>query len=239
MTTGLLFALYSNGTKRKLMIAMATLAPTLMCLDEPTAGVDMHAKYDIWKILEGIRQGGRAILLTTHSMEECEFLCTNVGIMDHGSLLCYGTLSRLKYRFNKGIFVKVKMGTQAEMDDAAEVYGRITMLPSSDSERASTRSSRRMSLAHLVRHHKPTMEAVRKSEFSRSQVSTGLSELDNLENYDLLLQRLEEVFQRDHPYSSVRYAISLSNVFRLKHRHKNPFIKIPYKYVCYFRYQWF
>jgi len=113
--------------------------------------------------------------------------------------------NKIKYTTKLIIYVKVKMGTQAEMDDAAEVYGRITMLPSSDSERASTRSSRRMSLAHLVRHHKPTMEAVRKSEFSRSQVSTGLSELDNLENYDLLLQRLEEVFQRDHPYSSVRY----------------------------------
>jgi len=108
---------YSNGTKRKLMIAMGTLAPSLMCLDEPTAGVDMHAKYEIWSILDGIRQGGRSILLTTHNLEECEFLCTNVGIMDHGSLLCYGSLSRLKHRFNMGIFVKVKMGTRAEMDD--------------------------------------------------------------------------------------------------------------------------
>ncbi|XP_070068559.1 phospholipid-transporting ATPase ABCA3 isoform X1 [Drosophila takahashii] len=195
---------YSNGTKRKLMIAMATLAPTLMCLDEPTAGVDMHAKYEIWKILESIRQGGRAILLTTHSMEECEFLCTNVGIMDHGSLLCYGSLPRLKYRFNKGIFVKVKMGTREEMDDAAEVYGRITMMQeASDSEVGSTTGSRRMSLAHLVRHHKPTMDAVRKSERSRSKASAGSFQSDNQDSYDLLLQRLEEVFKKDHPYCSV------------------------------------
>ncbi|XP_017123510.1 phospholipid-transporting ATPase ABCA1 [Drosophila elegans] len=188
---------YSNGTKRKLMIAMAILAPTLICLDEPTAGVDMHAKYDIWKILESIRQGGRAILLTTHSMEECEFLCTNVGIMDRGSLLCYGSLAHLKNRFSKGIFVKVKVGTTSEMERAREERERINSTELIYRESGSTMGSLRMSLMHLERHRKPQVEGVRKLE------EQAISESDIRGDYDLLLQRLEEIFKRDHPYSSV------------------------------------
>uniref|UniRef100_A0A6P4EQ13 ATP-binding cassette sub-family A member 1 n=1 Tax=Drosophila rhopaloa TaxID=1041015 RepID=A0A6P4EQ13_DRORH len=197
---------YSNGTKRKLMIAMATLAPTLICLDEPTAGVDMHAKYDIWQILESIRQAGRAILLTTHSMEECEFLCTNVGIMDRGSLLCYGSLARLKYRFDKGIFVKVKVGTAAEMDHVKKERERITMVDSSETESASTLGSLRRSVAHLDRLSRSRTEIFRKTEPIRElePVAEAASESDIREDYDILLQRLEEVFKKDHPYSSVR-----------------------------------
>lgn len=196
---------YSNGTKRKLMIAMGTLAPSLMCLDEPTAGVDMHAKYEIWSILDGIRQGGRSILLTTHNLEECEFLCTNVGIMDHGSLLCYGSLSRLKHRFNMGIFVKVKMGTRPEMDDERDNWMQITMMPPNDSEMGSTVGARRMMLAHLLRHHNPPVEPVKKSRTSRAQPDTTNSELNMRKDYEALLQELEEVFKKDHPYSTVRY----------------------------------
>ncbi|KMY95234.1 phospholipid-transporting ATPase ABCA1 [Drosophila simulans] len=194
---------YSNGTKRKLMIAMGTLAPSLMCLDEPTAGVDMHAKYEIWRILDGIRQGGRSILLTTHNLEECEFLCTNVGIMDHGSLLCYGSLSRLKHRFNMGIFVKVKMGTRAELDDDRDNWMRLTMMPPNDNEMGSIVGARRMMLAHLLRHHNPPVEPVKKSGTSRAQPDTTNSELNMRTDYEALLQELEEVFKRDHPYSTV------------------------------------
>ncbi|EDW48676.1 GM22003, partial [Drosophila sechellia] len=190
---------YSNGTKRKLMIAMGTLAPSLMCLDEPTAGVDMHAKYEIWRILDGIRQGGRSILLTTHNLEECEFLCTNVGIMDHGSLLCYGSLSRLKHRFNMGIFVKVKMGTNDDRDN----WMRLTMMPPNDNEMGSIVGARRMMLAHLLRHHNPPVEPVKKSGTSRAQPDTTNSELNMRKDYEALLQELEEVFKRDHPYSTV------------------------------------
>ncbi|EDV55285.1 retinal-specific ATP-binding cassette transporter [Drosophila erecta] len=194
---------YSNGTKRKLMIAMATLAPSLMCLDEPTAGVDMHAKYEIWRILDGIRQGGRSILITTHNLEECEFLCTNAGIMDRGSLLCYGSLSRLKLRFNMGIFVKVKMGTNAEMDDERDTWNQIAMMPPKDSRMGSQVGARRFLLAHLHRHNKPSVAAVKKSRRITPQPGSTNSELNMRQDYEALLQRLEEVFSKDHPYSTV------------------------------------
>ncbi|XP_043645622.1 phospholipid-transporting ATPase ABCA1 [Drosophila teissieri] len=193
---------YSNGTKRKLMIAMATLAPSLMCLDEPTAGVDLHAKYEIWRILDAIRQGGRSILLTTHNLEECEFLCTNAGIMENGSLLCYGSLSRLKHRFNMGIFVKVKMGTKAEMDDERDTWKRITMMPPKDSEKGSQIGALRLLLTHL-RHYKSPVEAGRKSKRISPPPGPTNSELNMRKDYEALLQRLEEVFKKDHPYSTV------------------------------------
>ncbi|XP_017073074.2 phospholipid-transporting ATPase ABCA3 [Drosophila eugracilis] len=188
---------YSNGTKRKLMIAIATLAPTLICLDEPTAGVDMHSKYDIWKILEDIRQAGRAILITTHSLEECESLCTNVGIMEQGSLLCYGSLARLKYRFNMGIFVKVKMGTEAEMNDAMEDRQRITMMDISDSEMESISGSSRRPFRHYVRHRN-TVDLFRKSDGDGTKFNSDIRK-----EYDILLQGLEDIFMRDHPYCTV------------------------------------
>ncbi|EDV35859.2 uncharacterized protein Dana_GF12256 [Drosophila ananassae] len=114
----------NNGMKRKLMLAIASMAPTLICLDEPTAGVDMNAKYTIWHVLDNLRLGGLAILVTTTSMQECEVLATNVGILERGSLLCYGSLTRLKNRFDKNIYVKVKVGSKEELADAKEEFER-------------------------------------------------------------------------------------------------------------------
>lgn len=188
---------YSNGTKQKLMIAVAALAPTLLCLDEPTDGVDMSAKYEIWDILEGIRLGGRAILLTTHSMEECEMLATNVGILDRGSLLCYGSLARLRARFDKGIFVKIKVGTFAEMSIAKAETDRLSAMEVSRPAIRSTMASLKLSVV------RPSLEYDPRARL-HDEESTS-SETDIREDYEFLLKDVEEVFLEDHPYSSVRY----------------------------------
>lgn len=73
---------FSGGNKRKLSTALALLGdPSLIFLDEPTTGMDPSAKRQLWNMINKIRNSGRSIVLTSHSMEECEALCTKLAIM--------------------------------------------------------------------------------------------------------------------------------------------------------------
>ena len=71
----------------------------LIFLDEPTAGVDPRTRRHLWDLLTSLRKNGIAILLTSHSMEECEALCTRIGFMNDGVLLSVGTSQTLKDRY--------------------------------------------------------------------------------------------------------------------------------------------
>lgn len=87
---------YSGGMKRRLNIAAALLhEPDLLLLDEPTAGVDPQARAYIFDIVERLAGQGRAILYTTHYMEEAQRLCRRIAIIDHGRILATGTLAEL------------------------------------------------------------------------------------------------------------------------------------------------
>lgn len=78
----------SGGMKRRLMIARALInEPKLLILDEPTAGVDIELRYDLWAFLTELNQRGTTIILTTHYLEEAERLCKNVAIIDHGEII--------------------------------------------------------------------------------------------------------------------------------------------------------
>jgi len=78
----------SGGMKRRLMIARALVnEPPLLVLDEPTAGVDVELRHDLWKFLIELNQKGTTIILTTHYLEEAEHLCKNVAIIDHGEII--------------------------------------------------------------------------------------------------------------------------------------------------------
>lgn len=76
-------------------MALITQAHFIL-LDEPTAGIDPKARRQIWNLLSAMRGERRAILLTSHSMDECEALCTRIGIMDRGSLIAIGTPQHIK-----------------------------------------------------------------------------------------------------------------------------------------------
>ncbi|KYG61138.1 ATPase [Bdellovibrio bacteriovorus] len=81
----------SGGMKRRLMIAKALVHnPKLLLLDEPTAGVDIRLREDLWKFVQELRSEGMSILLTTHYLEEAEELCDRVGIINLGSLVELG-----------------------------------------------------------------------------------------------------------------------------------------------------
>jgi len=88
---------YSGGMKRKLAVAAALLNdPSLLILDEPTTGLDPQARRALWETMEGLKEEGRSILLTTHYMDEADFLSNKVAIIDHGKIIAMDTPTILK-----------------------------------------------------------------------------------------------------------------------------------------------
>lgn len=109
---------YSGGMKRRLSVAIALIGePKLVILDEPTTGMDPITRRHVWDIIEDAKKG-RAIILTTHSMEEADILSDRIGIMAKGRLRCIGTSIRLKSRFGTGFIANVSFsgGTNGTPD---------------------------------------------------------------------------------------------------------------------------
>ena len=87
----------SGGMAKRLMVARALLHhPSVLFLDEPTAGLDPQARIALWEILDKLHAEGQTILLTTHYMEEADSLCDRLAIMDHGRLMALDTPKNLK-----------------------------------------------------------------------------------------------------------------------------------------------
>ncbi|CAK9811271.1 Phospholipid-transporting ATPase ABCA3 [Anthophora quadrimaculata] len=113
---------YSGGNKRRLNIAMALIGnPTLVLLDEPTTGVDPAARRSLWGILQSCQAMGQAIILTSHSMEECEVLCNRLVIMVKGQLVCIGPSQELKQRFGAGYDIHIKLSPDRTDDDVNNI----------------------------------------------------------------------------------------------------------------------
>ena len=99
---------YSGGNKRKLSVAIALIGePAVVLLDEPSTGMDPEARRFMWDVISASTKG-RTIVLTSHSMEECEALCNRIGIMVGGQFKCLGSLQHLKNRFSEGYTVDVR-----------------------------------------------------------------------------------------------------------------------------------
>jgi ABC-2 type transport system ATP-binding protein len=86
----------SGGQKQRLAMACALVGdPELLFLDEPTTGLDPQARRHLWDLVDGLKQAGRTIILTTHYMDEAQRLCDRVAIMDHGKVIALGTPQQL------------------------------------------------------------------------------------------------------------------------------------------------
>jgi ATP-binding cassette subfamily A (ABC1) protein 3 len=104
----------SGGNKRKLSVAIAIIGnPPLIFLDEPSTGVDPQAKRFMWNILSKIStlRKKSAVIITTHSMEEAEALCTKMGIMVAGEFRCFGSSTHIKDKYGTGYELEVKIRT--------------------------------------------------------------------------------------------------------------------------------
>lgn len=90
---------YSGGNKRKLSLAVALIGdPPVLFLDEPSTGMDPLARRNMWDVITEV-SSDKSVILTTHSMEECEALCTRIGIMVSGRLHCLGSSQHLKSKY--------------------------------------------------------------------------------------------------------------------------------------------
>jgi ABC-2 type transport system ATP-binding protein len=99
----------SGGMKRRVQIARALLhEPKVLFLDEPTVGLDPQTRRRLWEIIRDLNRNGMTILLTTHYMEEVEFLCDRIGIMDGGKIIKLGTLAEFRTEYGEGLAVKQK-----------------------------------------------------------------------------------------------------------------------------------
>ena len=97
----------SGGMKRRLQIARALLhQPQILFLDEPTVGLDPQTRRRLWEIIKSLNQQGMTILLTTHYMDEVEYLCNRIGILDSGKLIALGSFEELRQTHGEGLVMR-------------------------------------------------------------------------------------------------------------------------------------
>jgi len=98
----------SGGQAQRLMLALALLnKPTLLFLDEPSTGLDPQSRRHLWEIVRSIKAQGKTIVLTTHSMDEAEYLCDEIVIMDHGRIIAQGSPPELVRRHCSGTIISL------------------------------------------------------------------------------------------------------------------------------------
>ncbi|XP_042477516.1 ABC transporter A family member 7-like [Macadamia integrifolia] len=116
---------FSGGMKRRLSVAISVLGnPKVVYLDEPSTGLDPASRDSLWKVIKKAKQG-KAIILTTHSMEEAEALCNRIGIFVDGSLRCIANPNELKARYG-GIYILTVTTSSAHEEDVKEMVHRLS-----------------------------------------------------------------------------------------------------------------
>jgi ABC-2 type transport system ATP-binding protein len=113
----------SGGQRQRLLLALSLVnQPDLLFLDEPSTGLDPQARRNLWDIVQGVKQQGKTIILTTHYMEEAEQLCDVVAIMDHGRIIAEGRPEQLIKKHTQGINILLPL----------QAVDRVVRLPSAD-----------------------------------------------------------------------------------------------------------
>ncbi|MGG4166286.1 ABC transporter ATP-binding protein [Rossellomorea vietnamensis] len=101
---------FSGGMKRRINIGAALMhEPELLIMDEPTVGIDPQSRNHILETVKALNEKGMTIIYTSHYMEEVEFLCNRVGIIDHGEVIALGTKSELCSRLAGSSFIQMKV----------------------------------------------------------------------------------------------------------------------------------
>lgn len=119
--------------RRRLSIGMSVVGdPKILFLDEPTTGLDPKSRQHVWRIIQGLKRPDRMILITTHSMQEAETLCSRIGIVAQGTLKCIGTSNHLKEQFGRGYTLTV------------------TVIPCDEGARSPEEEKRRDDITHFI-----------------------------------------------------------------------------------------
>ena len=112
----------SGGNRRKVSLIVALLgAPPTIYLDEPSTGLDPVACRLMWRLLSKVRESNAsAVILTTHNMLECESVCTRIGIMNTGMLVCLGDSQHLRSTLGTGFLLEISVA-RCEQSDAVKL----------------------------------------------------------------------------------------------------------------------
>ena len=114
----------SGGMQRRMNIAVALVhQPKLLILDEPTTGLDIEARYEIWDLIRRLKSQGMTILLTTHLLDEAERLCQRIGILKGGRIVAEGSLQELRQRITAQEMLVVQTPQEKEAIARAQSFG--------------------------------------------------------------------------------------------------------------------
>ncbi|KAI4890960.1 hypothetical protein NFI96_031544, partial [Prochilodus magdalenae] len=212
---------YSGGNKRKLSTAMALIGcPPLVFLDEPTTGMDPKARRFLWDCILSVIKEGRSVILTSHSMEECEALCTRMAIMVNGQFKCLGSIQHLKNRFGDGytLIVRVRDGP-ADLGSVEDFVCRT--FPGSI-----LKEKHHNTLQYQIPHTEGALTHIF-SQFSNNQQTLGV------EDYSVSQTTLDQVTDtlhsdRLHHYTSPRVFV---NFARQQHSAEDGVYENPDEYV--------
>jgi ABC-type multidrug transport system ATPase subunit len=220
---------YSGGMKRKLSVACATIGqPQIVFLDEPSTGMDPVARRDLWGVISEMVSGGNipdeqrtSVILTTHSMAECEALCPRIGIMATGKLRCIGSAQHLKTRFGQGFQVEMKLEAvepnhddyKSSVTDIAENAGVISSdveenafgdvhLNLDQTRAALEKLTGDSSLSSKISFDDPTGYVVYRN--ASSPVGVLLSEVASFATAELRMAKLDKFFEENFTSFSLR-----------------------------------
>jgi ABC-2 type transport system ATP-binding protein len=114
----------SGGWQQRLHLAVSLVhRPKLLVLDEPTAAVDLAARMELWRLIEGLRDSGTTILLTSHHLAEAQRLCSRVALMRNGKVVAEGSLPQLLARIPGEAVAKVQSEDPAAVQQRALTLG--------------------------------------------------------------------------------------------------------------------
>lgn len=114
----------SGGMQRRLNIAVALVhQPKLVILDEPTTGLDIEARYEIWELIKNLKSQGVTVLMTTHLLDEAERLFDRIGILKHGRILVEGNLAELRNLIPAQTIVVMRTPAEQNAIARAQDYG--------------------------------------------------------------------------------------------------------------------
>ncbi|GFG35680.1 hypothetical protein Cfor_11467 [Coptotermes formosanus] len=190
----------SGGTRRKLSFAMAMVGgPCVVLMDEPSTGMDPRSKRFLWDTILASFQGTRGAILTTHSMEEADALCSRVGIMVKGELRCIGSTQHLKNLYGAGYTLEMKLrgGDRTPTTPSSDRHSDLKEFVAGLFPDATLEESFADRLMFSVPQHAVTSLAE-----CFSQLETAKSELD-IEEYSFSQTTLEQVFLKFAHYDEV------------------------------------
>lgn len=145
----------SGGQRQRLLLATALVnRPELLFLDEPSTGLDPHARHELWKIVEQLKAKGKTIILTTHYMEEAARLCDQIAIMDFGKIIARGTPEALIRQYCGGASLTLpKAALMAVIpklkEDYREIGDRLEIFPNDINQYLAELISRGTDLAEM------------------------------------------------------------------------------------------